>query len=975
MSTSSPGLSHLNDHSGTQSPAQSGTSSNNLRSYGESSDDRLHNLSATQAPDDSLLMTPRTNIMSSSKALPESTPAEIRTEIRKPTLRDDPSMRRSPSVASIAQQVSSPYPLTFANSISAGATESSVNAGDLQGNGHSQGDSDESRVSAYARLDFESFTFYVQTLQVLLGRRAENGTGMVDVHLGPAKAISRKHAKIFYNFGTQRFELSVLGRNGAFVSDVFVEAGSTIPLKDGTKVQIGQIPFTFVLPSVPAGEYDPSSSSGQPITNPVDAITFKGHQQTASRSTSPAIKRSSITSEPDTKDSLLNDLDMDLDNLPNLTPVGMDSASVDMPLTSNNLFENLASPASQKTERKKKVKKEYKPEEIPPEFREKPPFSYSHLIATALRAHAPPTGISLSDIYKAIQDVFPYYKYCPPGWQNSVRHNLSSSKAFRKVSKEGKGWLWGIDEEYMAEKERQKKKAAAAKAKSMAAAAAAAAVANGNDGHHDFRVSSMQGGNDSVANALGSLDTGVPVDINGSISSSAALSQRKEREKTIAELAREIEVQRRGAGAHYKTDYASMTRESLSALKRDDSSSSQSNSPHPGVLGVSALKRASFSGTRDNIDNAINSSAPVTPSPNSIQAQLAANLSNRPRYTGTPGTSGQNVGTAPASDVASQATSTTSTALPSQSASGKSAVNIGGLNLSKDTLKALAVLQQKIQSQLGANSSINANHLTNALAIAIAQVAKTGGPNAVAALLNGKNPTQLAQVLQQALSSVRKGKGTGSNNNPSSASASAPSSQSPQPQPRHVASSSAAPPSQPASMGVPAAAKSSSNTPQPQPQPTSATTNIKDILAAARTSPSGSFGSSDTRPVVQSTSNAAPLAPATAPVSTPSVPASSVSTSSVSRDSQTTTSQSVSAQSALLKSVSGGVPTSAATIAEVLAQAKKITNPSPSMLAAIEQLKAHARKLEMDNGSGSKRKSDEPLESIDGQQLKSMKEA
>lgn len=79
----------------------------------------------------------------------------------------------------------------------------------------------------------------------------ENSSSMVDVHLGDTKAISRKHAKIFYNFGTQRFELSVLGRNGAFVDDVFVETGSTVPLKDGTKVQVGTIPFSFVLPSLP----------------------------------------------------------------------------------------------------------------------------------------------------------------------------------------------------------------------------------------------------------------------------------------------------------------------------------------------------------------------------------------------------------------------------------------------------------------------------------------------------------------------------------------------------------------------------------------------------------------------------------------------------------------------------------------------------------------------------------------------------
>lgn len=95
-------------------------------------------------------------------------------------------------------------------------------------------DDDVPRVSAYARLDFPTFIFYVQTLQVILGRSGNNSGGsIVDVDLGSVKAISRKHAKIFYNFGTQRFELSVLGRNGAFVDEEFIETGTTVPLKDG----------------------------------------------------------------------------------------------------------------------------------------------------------------------------------------------------------------------------------------------------------------------------------------------------------------------------------------------------------------------------------------------------------------------------------------------------------------------------------------------------------------------------------------------------------------------------------------------------------------------------------------------------------------------------------------------------------------------------------------------------------------------
>jgi hypothetical protein len=157
------------------------------------------------------------------------------TELRRPVL------QRSSVGRSASPQLDSPgsnYPLTFANSISAGNSNNTAegtggSSVDNSGVNDSNGSEEESRVSAYARLDFESFTFYVQTLQVILGRRAENGSGMVDVHLGPAKAISRRHAKIFYNFGTQRFELSVLGRNGAFVGDVFVGTDSTVPLMDG----------------------------------------------------------------------------------------------------------------------------------------------------------------------------------------------------------------------------------------------------------------------------------------------------------------------------------------------------------------------------------------------------------------------------------------------------------------------------------------------------------------------------------------------------------------------------------------------------------------------------------------------------------------------------------------------------------------------------------------------------------------------
>lgn len=155
---------------------------------------------------------------------------------------------------------------------------------------------DSSKISAYARLDFDNYTFFVQTLQVILGRKSNdeliNGSQhSVDVHLSSKKAISRRHAKIFYNFGTQRFELSILGRNGAFVDDLFIEKGMTIPLVDGTKIQIGDITFKFVLPSVEADEVKDLAHGSKPF-NPSDAISLRSSLY--SNSTSPSKPNKSI---------------------------------------------------------------------------------------------------------------------------------------------------------------------------------------------------------------------------------------------------------------------------------------------------------------------------------------------------------------------------------------------------------------------------------------------------------------------------------------------------------------------------------------------------------------------------------------------------------------------------------------------------------------------------------------------------------
>ncbi|KAL7267910.1 hypothetical protein RUND412_009488 [Rhizina undulata] len=133
------------------------------------------------------------------------------------------------------------------------------------------------------------------------------------------------------------------------------------------------------------------------------------------------------------------------------------------------------SPKSPKSPRKPRAKKEKPPPkrkrtpspepnkaDYPPEALLKPASSYVVLIHEAIMA-SPTRSLTLPQIYKAIERKYPYYKVMlqTNGWQSSVRHNLASHKAFVKIERNGKGWLWGIVEGVSIEKEKKGNKAQA----------------------------------------------------------------------------------------------------------------------------------------------------------------------------------------------------------------------------------------------------------------------------------------------------------------------------------------------------------------------------------------------------------------------------------------------------------------------------------------------------------------------------------
>ncbi|MGH0159458.1 UNVERIFIED_CONTAM: hypothetical protein FKN15_064153 [Acipenser sinensis] len=67
-------------------------------------------------------------------------------------------------------------------------------------------------------------------------------------------------------------------------------------------------------------------------------------------------------------------------------------------------------------------------------LKSKPPYSFSLLIYMAIEQSLNKC-LPVKEIYSWILDHFPYFANAPTGWKNSVRHNLSLNKCFRKVER------------------------------------------------------------------------------------------------------------------------------------------------------------------------------------------------------------------------------------------------------------------------------------------------------------------------------------------------------------------------------------------------------------------------------------------------------------------------------------------------------------------------------------------------------------
>ncbi|KAI3623539.1 FHL1 [Malassezia furfur] len=395
-------------------------------------------------------------------------------------------------------------------------------------------------IRAYAKLEFPGFSYYVQTLQVTIGRRPGQLQGAhaapvraptpaarhgdVDVDLGPLKSISRLHARIFYSTQPQayrhrthlspmlapgaaapdardgtsdaaapgadegRFLLEVLGRNGAFVDDVWVRMNGVAPLGRRTKIQIAERVFYFVLPPpAPVDDDDAASASGSEsgvaLSDDDSAASselsdVEHDEAPAPAPTSPAapklVLKARAKLSPPRKEAhkRVHDASPDDAHAKRRRAAPAEAAAplpVGTPIASRRSSRRAArARARARARRRRPTRRTRRPRRRRRRRRrrpsaeapaagafQKPELSNVELITNALRSDAclrKGHKLTLQEVYEWLQHTYPWFaqngRKTGRDWQSSIRHTIGTSREFvkipRRADEHGKGIFYTL---------------------------------------------------------------------------------------------------------------------------------------------------------------------------------------------------------------------------------------------------------------------------------------------------------------------------------------------------------------------------------------------------------------------------------------------------------------------------------------------------------------------------------------------------
>lgn len=294
-------------------------------------------------------------------------------------------------------------------------------------------------VRAYAKLQGRTWEYYVQELAITLGRCPEPGSastgGGVDVFLGTSEGISRKHLRIEYSTSERCWELYCFGKSGVTVAGKRHEPFcQPIPLISRSLIQVEDVEFYFLLPMDSLSSLSLRPGGSKPPTAHPTAHQFHNQYPPLAGSRGERSKGNATMVRRKHRKRVIEDA----------------SVQATVPKKRNSSSASGEGSAGSEAESPTATNEPASP---PPDVGDliKPPLSYACLIAEAINS-TEEKRLTLSGIYQYLAEKYPYFRYTVSGWQNSIRHNLSLNKAFRKVPRSmgepGKGMFWVVDANY-----------------------------------------------------------------------------------------------------------------------------------------------------------------------------------------------------------------------------------------------------------------------------------------------------------------------------------------------------------------------------------------------------------------------------------------------------------------------------------------------------------------------------------------------
>jgi len=306
----------------------------------------------------------------------------------------------------------------------------------------------------------------------------EDAAIQVDVDLGPIKAVSRHHARLFFNQQWGQWALEVKGRNGAVIDNRWRSRNEVVMLNHRTKIQIAERIFYFVLPESVVrqqnmyskslsdtssdGEVDistddlESEEEAAPQLQHEDEIEIFELEPAVSAAGRVQRKRSVANKYLDDPPSPPKQPSKPAAKLPKMISVPMQPPKPKPPpKRSNKGKSRILEEGADEVERNKadNVYTIY-PLRVPSNGHvgsaNKPPYSFPSLIGQTMHYNA---GKKLTSaiICEWIANIYPWYaaNRDKVGWQNSIQQHLSTNAAFvktpRRSDEPGKGNYWVLD--------------------------------------------------------------------------------------------------------------------------------------------------------------------------------------------------------------------------------------------------------------------------------------------------------------------------------------------------------------------------------------------------------------------------------------------------------------------------------------------------------------------------------------------------